>query len=396
MAFENTYGNIDFQSGNKMKMAQQDQFARSLAQGMQQYNIQQDREMKMSQLEAQKQAAQAKAASNYKQVAMDELNRISQGGAPTEQGQAAIKVMQQTTADKVYTDPMGNVVKQPNPWTGAGQAPQQIPIFQGRSPSAIPLDRALNVPQVTEQELYGDIQAPQGRVAPPTPADSPFADVTAVEPTIGSDEGRKRFEAGKKYGALGEKKELDVSADVFKSELKRSMQIEDDIRKAKRPSFQAKEGFTPSADDVKSMTKIMTSKKMLTGLIEDYKGSVKTHGVSVEGTKGAKEIGRVAGKIRMQVKNLEELGALQEPDIKAMDEMLGSAILSGGDVLNPISGYTQIKEGDAIALDSMNEFGSYINNIVDAQAESRGFDIMGKKTKPQGAKPQAKSYKDYF
>lgn len=52
-----------------------------------------------------------------------------------------------------------------------------------------------------------------------------------------------------------------------------------------------------------------------------------------------------------------------------MNEMLGSAVLSIGDVANPISGYTQIKRGDKIANKAMDEFKTYVNKTIDAQAK---------------------------
>lgn len=56
------------------------------------------------------------------------------------------------------------------------------------------------------------------------------------------------------------------------------------------------------------MTDLVVSKTMLNGLIDDYKSAVNKYGVSVKGTEGAMAIDRAAGKIRMQVKNLEQLG----------------------------------------------------------------------------------------
>lgn len=202
MAFENTYGNIDFQAGNKMQMAQQDQFSRAIGQSIAAYNTAQDRKMQMAQLEAKKQVAQAAAAGDYKQVAMDELNRIAQGGAPTPQGQAAVKVMQQTTRDQTYIDPVTQqMVTNPSPWRDAGATPIIPPVTREQLQQGTPAGSATPFPQ------------------PPSPSQSPYADVTQVEPRL-SDEGRRRFEVGKEYGARGKVKELDVEADVFKEELR--------------------------------------------------------------------------------------------------------------------------------------------------------------------------------
>lgn len=126
MAFENVFRGIDFQAPNRAAREDTRMLMQGIGQGIAAYERGQERDIRRRQQEIEveklkraEQAAAAKAAGNYEQVAMDELARINSGLPPTPEGQAAIKVMQQTTAAKTYFDPQsGHMVTQPSPWGG--------------------------------------------------------------------------------------------------------------------------------------------------------------------------------------------------------------------------------------------------------------------------------------
>jgi hypothetical protein len=374
MAFENVFGNIDFQAGNKSARADQQQMMQQVGMALGQYNQGKERDLRERQLGQQQEAAQAKQAGNFKQIAMEELNRINQGGSPTEQGQAAIQVMQQTTSDQIYPDAItGQMVRKPSAWDAIGMSGQQQPNYGAAQPAGV---NTLFPPQNAMANAMGIPQLPAEAVGglPPEPS-LPQNTQDGFTPT--------ELPAFMKGTRGGELKQYEEQVKDVSGARKDMRDMEKKFKEAKRPEFEPMEGFTPSADDTKSMTKITVSKNMLDGLIDDYTAAIGQKGAYVSGTKRAKSIDRVAGKIRMQVKNLEELGALQEPDIKAMDEMLGSAVLTAGDAINPISGYTQIREGGNIAVQSMKEFKEYVNDTQRTQAKARGFKIKGEKSKPQ-------------
>lgn len=112
------YENINWFAPAQARQQEAARFQEMIGQGIARAERAQDRELKRRQLEQ-------KAASDYKQVAMDELNRIALGGQPTERGQAAISVMQQTSAPQVYPDPVtGQMITRPSPWDSIN-APQQ-------------------------------------------------------------------------------------------------------------------------------------------------------------------------------------------------------------------------------------------------------------------------------
>lgn len=137
MAFENVFKGIDWQAQERAKNQQQGQFMQALGMGIAQANRKEDRDILNRQQEVKNAEAQAKAAQDYEQVAMNELNNISMGQAPTQQGQAAIDVMKQTAKSQVYFDQGGNQVVQPSPWNSAGGFATQGINPQAMSPYAI-------------------------------------------------------------------------------------------------------------------------------------------------------------------------------------------------------------------------------------------------------------------
>ena len=196
----------------------------------------------------------------------------------------------------------------------------------------------------------------------------------------------------------GEMEVYEQQKKIAEEERKQQTKTQEEVQKATRTLFKPKEGIVPNLEDTKSMTKITQSYKILDKLLNDYETKVNKYGVKVAGTAGAKDIGNTEGQIRMQIKNLEELGALQEPDIRAMQAMMGSAIVDSAEILNPISGYTMATAGKQVALQASNNFRDYMDTVINTAAETRGFDlnIPRKEKKQEPKKSGAVSFEEYF
>lgn len=376
MAFENVFGNVNYGMIPNARHAESNMLMQAIGRGIANYEQGQERDLKRRQLEAQANKL------DLQQKTEEALVDLANGIPLTPEKRGYIEAFSILKGSQSYVDPLTNqFITKPALMERAG--------LQGatRGPQASysPIGgRADLGPPLTQDMAQEEYMEP----VPPIPAGAIEGDTyperSATEPM--KVDKFQEFKAGGKYGNTGLLKELDVNSAIFKEIAKEERTIQNKLRESKRPLFSPKDGFVPSEADIKSMTDLVVSKTMLNGLIDDYKSAVNKYGVSVKGTEGAMAIDRAAGKIRMQVKNLEQLGALQEPDIRAMNEMLGSAVLSIGDVANPISGYTQIKRGDEIANKSMDEFKTYVNKTIDAQAETRGF-VLKDSEKPKKDEP---------
>jgi hypothetical protein len=101
MAFEGVFGGIDFGSGNRMAMAQQQQLQQAIGRGIANYNAGQDRELQRRQLEQQ--------ASEFDlgQAAQEALYKQAQGIPLTPQETGAIDAFSVLKGAPVSVDPYG-------------------------------------------------------------------------------------------------------------------------------------------------------------------------------------------------------------------------------------------------------------------------------------------------
>lgn len=122
MAFENLFGGIDFQAGNKMKSQQNAQLNAMLGQAIAAEQQEQDRELKRRQLEMK--ANEFKLGKTAENAAM----KLEMGMELTPQERAALNVKVKTSGPSVYTDQFGNQVVRPSGWSqyGAPQAPPEM------------------------------------------------------------------------------------------------------------------------------------------------------------------------------------------------------------------------------------------------------------------------------
>lgn len=164
MAFENLYGNIDFQAGNKMDMAKQQQFAQMLGMGMQAAQASADRKLKERQMEIKSQQVDLKSLSEN--AAM----KAKMGMPLTPKEQAALEVRAQTSAPVVYTDAYGNQVVRESGWAGMGGQTQGInPNARKRLPVANTTQGIM--PEVGQSAIYEDLSGLGGGERPMPPSD---------------------------------------------------------------------------------------------------------------------------------------------------------------------------------------------------------------------------------
>lgn len=423
MAFES----INWFAPVQAQQQQQAQFADMIGKGIQAGQRREELDLKRRQLE-----------SKANELDLDKLAdtaaiKFRMGIPLNDKERAAAEVKAITSQPVVYTDAYGNQVVQPS---GRREIANSMGLNLGGSPMvggiseagafggsptiggatmATPSEEAqINdmmgspapIPSPETRLSVNDLSAPMNEYIEPIPPQmlegAPPVGSFPNDPRVGAVQGQDvvstdTYQAPAKFGAKGEimqeQSKQKLQDEIVKGAVKEKQEIEKRMREAKRPDFEPLEGITPSNDDVKAMTDIVISQKMLKPLIKDYTTAVKKYGVSVEGSRGAKVLDRISGKIRMQVKNLEQLGALQQPDIEAMNEMLGSAVFSMGDVANPISGFSQIKAGKDIAINSLNEFDTYIDNTVQSQARARGFKLKGQSPVSDKPKPTPEQIK---
>jgi hypothetical protein len=168
MAFENVFGNIDFQAGNKSARADQQQMMQQVGMALGQYNQAKDRDLRGRQLDMQ---AQQDAAFNLKREAEGAAMRIaSRQGTP--QDAATIKAYESMNPN-FYTGEFGQQKQatglanllggQPN--HGGAQQPGVNTLFppnQAQPQNA--LANAMNIPPMPADAVGGlpdDLQAPQ-------------------------------------------------------------------------------------------------------------------------------------------------------------------------------------------------------------------------------------------
>jgi hypothetical protein len=120
MAFENVFGNIDFQAGNKMDLAKQQQFAQMLGMGMQAAQNREKMDLQRRQIESKE------GQFNLKRTAETALMKRNMGMPTTPQEDAAISTMGQIAPPSYTTDVTGRVIQTPSGWGSVAGGVQHI------------------------------------------------------------------------------------------------------------------------------------------------------------------------------------------------------------------------------------------------------------------------------
>jgi hypothetical protein len=117
MAFENVFGNIDFQANNKMRMDQNSQFNQLLGQAIAAEQQAQEMEIKRRQMEMKENEF------NLGKAAENAAIKLELGMDLTPQERAALNVKSKISPPAVYTDQFGNQVVRPSGWANYGGRP---------------------------------------------------------------------------------------------------------------------------------------------------------------------------------------------------------------------------------------------------------------------------------
>ncbi|WP_181708715.1 hypothetical protein [Chthonobacter rhizosphaerae] len=153
--------------------------------------------------------------------------------------------------------------------------------------------------------------------------------------------------------------------------------------------LQVAEGATPTKDDAAAVKTVRQAYIQLQTLIPEYRGLVEEYGSEIEGSGAANLLQQKQAQIALQVKNLEELGALQEADRAVINDMLGSPVRKpspyGLDTLNPLRGLPWIGDKDR-SLRQIESFDKYIKDRYDTALSNRGYTET---TQPPAPQPTA-------
>lgn len=114
MAFENVFGNVDFQAPARSAQVQAAQFQQALGQGIANYQNQQRLDIQKRQLE------QKASEFNLKSTAETALMKKNMGVPTTPEEEAAIATMAQIAPPVYTTDQFGRTISRPSGWSSVG------------------------------------------------------------------------------------------------------------------------------------------------------------------------------------------------------------------------------------------------------------------------------------
>ncbi len=255
MAFENAFRGIDFGMVGRANQARQNRLQQAIGQGIAAFDSQENRDIKRRQLEQKAIADEVSKASDYKQLAMDELNTMAMGGAPTPQGQAALQVMRQTTADQIYTDPVTQeMIRKPSPWKTAGNSfNQAVGAIPPSNIMNVPVDKApIQQPQLQQSPWIQEEVIQDGESITPAISREDFEDIKVKGPLAGTPRAKSmEAQAGvdvQKELARENRQREDISkrpdAQLLAANFANRMKVSTDIMESLTPEAgEAKTGF---------------------------------------------------------------------------------------------------------------------------------------------------------
>ena len=162
--------------------------------------------------------------------------------------------------------------------------------------------------------------------------------------------------------SLTESQQLDI--DLKKEQLKKARLPKATKAQVTVPGFDIVEGQRPTATDAKKMKEGNQAKKIISDQLIEYKKLVEKHGSETFGGSASNKMSQRLKIIQLNAKNLEELGALQAPDIEILEKMLPDAT----DFLGSFNPYR--KEN---VLDGLKIYEEYIDDRLNKTAETRGY-----------------------
>lgn len=131
-------------------------------------------------------------------------------------------------------------------------------------------------------------------------------------------------------------------------------------------------GSRPTADDAKGVKTVKQAYTQLQTLIPEYKSLVDKYGSEIDGSGAAKILEQKQAQIALQVKNLEELGALQEADRQIINDMLGSPVRKDTlPILGRLNPTRLLDKGRS--LKGIDGFDTYIKDRYTTALDTRGY-----------------------
>jgi len=151
-----------------------------------------------------------------------------------------------------------------------------------------------------------------------------------------------------------------------------------DLQAVKIPGVEIQPGYTPTADDAKKTKVALASYNKLVGeggLLERYGKAIDKYGSEMGGA-GATDLAGLKTDINLELKNVNELGALAGPDQQILNDQLYDLTSTGanarGGLLLPLT-YGMASSPRDLANQSVDRLKATIKNNVNAGLSVSGY-----------------------
>lgn len=229
------------------------------------------------------------------------------------------------------------------------------------------LDRKLKLAQIAEasRTKLEKFQNDEGDVYtfdPYTGATSMVYDAPAVAPGPESPLGKMALDVQRGF----------VPEETYLQEAGLTPKVAD-MSKVTIPGFDIAPGAVPTPEDAQKLKTVAQAKSQLDKLIGDYSEMIDAYGFEVEGSQDAKKIQQKEAQIQLQMKNLEELGALQAPDLAVLTRMMGSPV--GEDMFGPewLRQPWNAWNTKARSKEQAGDFQQYVDDRMKSAMFTRGY-----------------------
>lgn len=145
------------------------------------------------------------------------------------------------------------------------------------------------------------------------------------------------------------------------------------------PGLNIAPGAKPTKEDANTVKNVVQAKRQLDTLLGEYASMVDKFGYEPEGSNDAKDLGQKEAQIQLQMKTLEDLGALQAPDIEILARMMGSPVMKREGIDNfiplplaAIHPYKAFTTRDR-SKSRVSDFRNYLDGRIDSVLKTRGY-----------------------
>lgn len=162
-----------------------------------------------------------------------------------------------------------------------------------------------------------------------------------------------------------------------------------DMSKITVPGYDIAPGASPTPADANIMKVSVQAKKSLDTLIKEFSNMIDKYGAETKGSPEAILMDQKQAQINMQLKNLEDLGALQAPDIEILRDMVGSSVKPNTMFMGNLAHLPRKfihPTTKTTAKRQMVEFKKYMEQRFNATLSTRGYVAKGETSDPLGLK----------